>query len=1208
MRAYLHLFVSFTLCAYFLIAVSRAQEPDFNSHLPTSVTEVIIESANSGSELKIGRGWALSLTYAGKNQCVILTPFHVVGDRFDGALATQIRASAPGSAFGSQLIALDPAIQFPDLDLAVLKVPNKIECPFILSDSNSPALSNDYHLRRLATPQGGIEEKRGNEIIELLPADASGIVAKGSIKRTDLNDSGVVAGWSGSTVVRNKKRIGLVTSTTDSETFYFLTVGGIQKLLGSKLNILTPVQNPAITALSRRGLSLSKNALVDVLISADLDSLLLIENANPPTAIIEAALASRLIDNSSSVAYAFFDKTRGSDIAIDWFKRQLSNGLDPTLLVGGKKLEAEAILIPALKAANIDAVKALLEAGADPNPHQILDGADLPVPQMINPFFIISELHDVSRQNRQELAKVLIEAGAIIPDRLELIYTGQPYKNSEWADRYATDPGFLEAFAKIGLNPKPTDNLCYEPRPKSCAKASSRTGYDWCAFTENLPKGFTYNSISDYRHNPYSDPNPFILNYFLGADTNNAYFLSRSRTNSAIPKSTNSIIGVSRDKSSISILSYDDNRTCKEISSQNSCWRRALATQVVSSKLYTVSNSKADWLFFDFCTEMKKHESTSIISPTRYNWLDDLEEKYAPLRGFVEAIYSESITPSSENYERVIRSMMNGDSDLYQKYSAAVAKYPDAEKKFTSYITEKNKTKRRRIAMSILHQQIDWRALIPGTDYDIRGLSLLGLDNLKTIDEKQLSEEKIREKYESAITHFTKELHNGHAYIVSNPTKAHYNEKIKAVHFSQINSSHLKPEEINFLPFPEIKRLSFTDGEIPIDHFSSFPSKFRSRHITGFFTRGNDLRIYRRLRRQPPNSFSSKSIPWLEAGVSAVAMDRVISIPPINISEEAFKELEKRRITGVWGTGWKIITLLSNIKTNPIKSSYGNRAFLEAKIDGVLIVGPDHSVVKTIPGDHFAKAAEVNRITNQSTVPRKENKGPVQLTGALSDILLVAQNRELPLEQWRRMFINRWNYELETENPVYGSFFNKRARGIDEAAVTMEIQNFKSWMISASAQLDKHFFIPITVTSTANDGIITTQLSRACWKYPKASKYKISTEPIKVLHLAQGNSRRLRCNSADPNNPVWNSGLRGRVKTSLPLPQNAYSELRIVLDKPLQLPEADAVAFTDQRQVKRSHKLMLKLIKGYKTESQLNTGTSFSHAAAEYKAEVISIE
>jgi hypothetical protein len=286
-----------------------------------------------------------------------------------------------------------------------------------------------------------------------------------------------------------------------------------------------------------------------------------------PASSLEEALRQRSGDAKSTTARRFFENSIRSSEAVAWFDAALGAGVDPNMTVPSADYVQEAVLAEAMRAGNLPATKALLRRGASPHAYQNLFLTTSTQPRFLFPLRFIAEDDRLSLNEKQDLAKAYLNAGAVVPKAIP------PTGGSGWdATMLAVNNLQDKVAPSLGIKLSPTPDLCEHPAGAIC-KTSSRNGEDWCAIVAATPKklSFVYGKSSS---SPLYDVQ---LEYLIAIAGKKAYYL-------ALTKSITwdyVVVEVSKDASSWTVLrmmSPDSGMgICKKDDDgyqPQECWRR----------------------------------------------------------------------------------------------------------------------------------------------------------------------------------------------------------------------------------------------------------------------------------------------------------------------------------------------------------------------------------------------------------------------------------------------------------------------------------------------------------------------------------------------------------------------------------------------------------------------------------------------------------
>jgi hypothetical protein len=279
-----------------------------------------------------------------------------------------------------------------------------------------------------------------------------------------------------------------------------------------------PVQPPAAPA-GQQLRSIDTATLAGALGSADVGTLKSLTPGSLPSASVEEALRQRSGDGKSTIARRFFENSIRSSEAVAWFDAELGAGVDPNMTVPSAAYVQEGVLLEAMRAGNIPAMKALLRRGASPHAYQNLFLTASSQPRFLFPLRFIAEDDRFSLNEKQDLAKAYLNAGAVVPKAVP------PTGGSGWDSTMLEVNNLQDKVApSLGIKLPPTPNLCERPAGSIC-KASSKNGEDWCSIVAATPKklNFVYGKGSN---SPLYDVE---LEYLIGIAGNKAYYLALTK-------------------------------------------------------------------------------------------------------------------------------------------------------------------------------------------------------------------------------------------------------------------------------------------------------------------------------------------------------------------------------------------------------------------------------------------------------------------------------------------------------------------------------------------------------------------------------------------------------------------------------------------------------------------------------------------------------
>ncbi len=355
----------------------------------------------------------------------------------------------------------------------------------------------------------------------------------------------------------------IIDSQLNQGDFVFALPGSVSKILD-----VTPSEDKGRATDARgelrdRGIGTDVTSVKNALIAVDVEVLKLLSAAALPSTVIEEALRQKAGADNTSVARRFFENAAKSPEAMKWFDAVLANGVNPNLTVPSEYYEREGLLLEAMRAANVAAIKALLERGASPHAYQNLFLTRYSLTRFLYPLRFIADDDHLSLEEKQELTRAFIKAGVVIPKVISPGVSGWPsvmYEAKNLRDEDAP---------KLSMNLSPSQLFCQQQENPICKHA----GGDWCAAIAKMPKKLAY----DYAKGPTSPVFDVTLLHLLNIDGNKAYFLGLTRyiTYEYV------LVEVSKDASSWTVLRYMPPEAgmgiCKKDSDGHQpdyCWRR----------------------------------------------------------------------------------------------------------------------------------------------------------------------------------------------------------------------------------------------------------------------------------------------------------------------------------------------------------------------------------------------------------------------------------------------------------------------------------------------------------------------------------------------------------------------------------------------------------------------------------------------------------
>jgi Caspase domain len=317
--------------------------------------------------------------------------------------------------------------------------------------------------------------------------------------------------------------------------------------------------------------------VVGALSSADVNTLKSLTAAAVPATTIEEALRQKSSDGKSSIARRFFENAIRSNEAVAWFDTALAAGVDPNMTIPSAYYTQEGVLLEAMRAGNLAAMKLLLSRGAGPHAYQNLFLTTSGQPRFLFPLQSIADDDRFTLTEKQDLAKAFLDAGTVIPK------TVPPTGGSGWNSTMFEVNNLQDKVARqLGIKLTPTPTLCERPAGPICKRASARTGNDWCAIVATTPKKLSF-VFGKSNGTPIYD---LELAYLIGIDSTRAYYLALTKNISW----DYVLVEVSKDASSWTILQMMSPESgmglCKKDDDgfqPKECWRRVPLQRVAGT-------------------------------------------------------------------------------------------------------------------------------------------------------------------------------------------------------------------------------------------------------------------------------------------------------------------------------------------------------------------------------------------------------------------------------------------------------------------------------------------------------------------------------------------------------------------------------------------------------------------------------------------------
>jgi hypothetical protein len=277
--------------------------------------------------------------------------------------------------------------------------------------------------------------------------------------------------------------------------------------------------------LNRLGYSRTAPSLGQALASADAAALKQFAILEPSSALIGEALRTK-IAKDETVAKHYFEAARSPE-ALAWLANVLArktDPIDPNLGVPHILSGEEALINVAERATNVDAVIKLLDAGAPPGAFQPIRNWAIPDPRFLFPFSSIMNDERLDIRDKGRLFSAFLSHDGVVPRVTPRDEKAGAYFGAISADVEALQAKMQSAFGKTLTT---TPDICARFPMTSCKRASDLYKQDWCGVVRLFPRLFG-------QFNAKADPNqfvtPFVVRYFLGADSRRAYFLVEELT------------------------------------------------------------------------------------------------------------------------------------------------------------------------------------------------------------------------------------------------------------------------------------------------------------------------------------------------------------------------------------------------------------------------------------------------------------------------------------------------------------------------------------------------------------------------------------------------------------------------------------------------------------------------------------------------------
>ena len=175
-----------------------------------------------------------------------------------------------------------------------------------------------------------------------------------------------------------------------------------------------------------RGIATDVSSVKNALMSIDVDVLKLLTAARIQPSVIEEAFRQTVGAEGATVARRFFENSGRSPEALKWFDSALADGVNPNFTVPNDYYERQGVLLEAIRAANVPAIKMLLERGASPHAYQNLFLTSYPLTRFLYPLRFIADDDRLDADQKQDLAKAFLKAGVVVPKVIDPGQSGWP--------------------------------------------------------------------------------------------------------------------------------------------------------------------------------------------------------------------------------------------------------------------------------------------------------------------------------------------------------------------------------------------------------------------------------------------------------------------------------------------------------------------------------------------------------------------------------------------------------------------------------------------------------------------------------------------------------------------------------------------------------------------------------------------------------------
>lgn len=406
-------------------------------------------------------------------------------------------------------------------------------------------------------------------------------VLERSIKRIGAGDSGLTTIIDPSVAAGSMEEIVRQDRSTPSNSDCSI-ISTCAELAGA-----SAIQCPRATAPSRLpelAYPATAGGLAQALRAADTRALDSFAGIDMPSSVIAVALQTREAQGKPSVAQQYFEATRSNDGA-SWLTHELSrelDRLDPNLRVPSSSNDEESLLNVAVRAGNVMAANALLDAGANPHGYQRLEGIPDMNPRFLAPLDAVLTQEQSSLANKEKLIEAFISRGAVVapippvPTQGGAVYGPIAHGTLYFQEKMKFTLGHELAY---------TPNICEQFPQDSCERVTTLYHVDWCSTVREMPT-----VVGRVDPAALDDVIPaFVVRYFLGADAHNGYFLAEELSY----ESGYALLEVDPDLRQLRLFRYQPphfwgDPSCSDGSQW--CWRRFDLVRDVGGKHYDAPN------------------------------------------------------------------------------------------------------------------------------------------------------------------------------------------------------------------------------------------------------------------------------------------------------------------------------------------------------------------------------------------------------------------------------------------------------------------------------------------------------------------------------------------------------------------------------------------------------------------------------------------